>query len=379
MPHLDWNSLYLATLPEAMAAGSTVDYLHVLQHFVAQLGDGHTSVYPVAGELQALTRVRPPLSTRLLDGRVFVSEVYDDSLRRLGIVEGTELLGIDGEDVHAYAAREVDPYVSGSTARDREGLTYTYNLLRGPEDGPIVLSLSTPDGERFSRTLPRKGDWAWDWPRNLTFEVLPGNVGHLTVRDFTDETLPDSIAAVYGDILATDALVIDVRGNGGGDGAIAYGLLARLVDTGLVTGASTGRVHEARVQAGSPGIVFVARERNTWPAHDPDVETYRGPVAVLIDGRTFSAAEDFALAFDILDRGPLIGQPTGGSTGNGVQLTLPGGIGARIVVKRDTYPDGREWVGQGIEPDIAVAFTAEDFLRGRDPALARAVAQLSED
>ncbi len=373
VPRLDWDSLYLATLPAATSTTNTVDYLRVLQHFVAQLGDGHTDVYPEAGELQALTRVRPPLGTRLIDGRVFVHEVYSDSLRGLGIVEGVELLGIDGEDVHAYAAREVDPYVSASTDRDRAALTYTYNLLRGSEDRPVALAFVSPSGKTFSHTLPRRGYGEWDWPRSLDFGVLPGNVGHLTLRSFADQALPDSIAAVYDAILATDALVIDVRGNGGGDGGIAYDLLARLVDTGFVTGASAGRVHEAMTQANVPGITFGERQNNTWSVHGPEVETYRKPVAVLIDGRTFSAAEDFALAFDIMGRGTLVGETTGGSTGNGVRLTLPGGIGARIVVKRDSYPDGREWVGYGIEPDVRVGQTAEEFVRERDVALARAV------
>ena len=45
--------------------------------------------------------------------------------------------------------------------------------------------------------------------------------------------------------------------------------------------------------------------------------------------------------------------------------------------KRDTYPDGREFVGVGILPDILVEATLDDFLRGRDPVLEKAVSLLA--
>ncbi len=378
VPRLDWDSLYLATLPQVMATTSTVAYLRVLQTYVAQLHDGHTNVWPQAPELQALTRQRPAFGTKLVGERVFVHEVYSDSLRGIGVTEGVELVAIDGEDVHAYAAREVAPYVSNSTQRDRAAMIYTYNLLRGPADRPVGLAFVKPDGKPFELTLPRGGYQDLAWPEALDFEVLPGNVGHLTLRSFDDYTLPDSIAAVYDRILATEALVIDVRGNGGGDGWIALNLLARLVDTGFVIGASAGRIHDAMASADRASMVFSEPKANSWSAHAPSIETYAKPVVLLIDGATFSAAEDFALAFDIVGRGLLIGEATGGSTGNSTRLTLPGGIGARIVVKRDSYPDGKEWVGYGIQPDITVATTSDDFVKGRDVALARALEVLRQ-
>ncbi|HEY3520547.1 MAG TPA: hypothetical protein VGK80_05835, partial [Rhodanobacteraceae bacterium] len=56
---------------------------------------------------------------------------------------------------------------------------------------------------------------------------------------------------------------------------------------------------------------------------------------------------------------------------------LPGGGSARICVKRDTYPDGREFVGLGIAPQIEVAPTVTDIRDGRDPVIEAAAAALS--
>ncbi len=87
------------------------------------------------------------------------------------------------------------------------------------------------------------------------------------------------------------------------------------------------------------------------PADNP----YLGPVALLVGPKTFSAAEDFAVSLHHAKRAKLFGLKTGGSTGQPIRIPLPGGGSARICCKRDTYPDGREFVGVGIIPDVSTA------------------------
>ena len=65
----------------------------------------------------------------------------------------------------------------------------------------------------------------------------------------------------------------------------------------------------------------------------------------------------------------VIGDRTFGSTGQPLTLDLPGGGTARICTKRDEYPDGRQFVGYGIEPDIYVETTIDDFLKEYDATL----------
>jgi hypothetical protein len=55
---------------------------------------------------------------------------------------------------------------------------------------------------------------------------------------------------------------------------------------------------------------------------------------------------------------------------------LPGGGNARICSKRDTYPDGREFVGIGIQPDKVVRPTLADLRAGRDTVLEAALKEL---
>ncbi|WP_315818881.1 S41 family peptidase [Paraflavitalea speifideaquila] len=88
------------------------------------------------------------------------------------------------------------------------------------------------------------------------------------------------------------------------------------------------------------------------------------PLVVLIGNNTASAAEDFLIALDDLKgRATVIGERTYGSTGQPLMFDLPGGGSARVCTKRDTYSDGREFVGYGVKPDIEVKRTVEDYVK----------------
>ena len=98
-------------------------------------------------------------------------------------------------------------------------------------------------------------------------------------------------------------------------------------------------------------------------------EIYDNPIAVLIDGGTFSAAEDLCSMFAGMKRGAIIGSKTGGSTGNGVRVELiPDHTYANICSKHDLMPDGTEFVGIGIVPDIEVSETYESYFEDAEDA-----------
>ena len=74
-----------------------------------------------------------------------------------------------------------------------------------------------------------------------------------------------------------------------------------------------------------------------------------------------------------MKRGRVIGQPSGGSTGQPLVITLPGGGMLGICTKHDSMPDGTEFVGVGVQPDIPVVPTVADVRAKRDATLLRAV------
>ncbi|HEX8189247.1 MAG TPA: S41 family peptidase [Pyrinomonadaceae bacterium] len=211
-------------------------------------------------------------------------------------------------------------------------------------------------------------------PRFLTFEVLPGNVGRLSLLSFGDEKIVGEFESVYPDILKTDALVIDIRGNGGGNGSNGFDILAHFTDRPFKTPAWKTREYLPTFRAWG--------RREGWHAGPAEEVKPKGgrhyskPVVLLTSAKTFSAAEDFAVAFDYMRRGKIVGEPTGGSTGQPLFFDLPGGGRARVCTKRDTYPDGREFVGGGVQPHVPAHPTVADFRAGRDTVLEVALAEL---
>lgn len=184
--------------------------------------------------------------------------------------------------------------------------------------------------------------------RNFGFEKmerLPGNVGYLEIRQFFNASLAGPTAAAAMNWLAnTDALIIDVRRNGGGDaGTVA------LVCSYLFP--ARGRVHL--------NDFFVPREQQTLQTWTlpwvPGQRYVDKPVYVLTSGRTFSAAEEFSYDLKTQGRATLVGEATGGGA-HPVQptrltdhfgLSLPWGRAINPVTKTN-------WEGTGVAPDVAV-------------------------
>jgi C-terminal processing protease CtpA/Prc len=103
---------------------------------------------------------------------------------------------------------------------------------------------------------------------------------------------------------------------------------------------------------------------------------YKKPVILLTSSRTFSAAEDFAAAFKALHIGVIIGEATGGSSGQPLSFILPGNGTARVCTKRDQFPDGEDFIGKGIQPDIIIKSTVADCRKRSDTQLEAALRAL---
>ena len=376
LPGVDWDQTYLSYLPQVQATPSTVAYFRVLQRFYAQLHDGHTDVWTNAGPLADSVYGRPPLLAQLVAGRVLVQQVRHDSLQRTGIVPGLEIVRIDELPVVAYADRYVRPYQSGSTPQNVDVQTYTYNLLRGPRTRPVRVEFRDARGRLFTRVLPRRGYGKPKPPVATRLRFLPGNVALLEVNEFETDAGFRRFTAAFDSIQQTNALIIDLRQNGGGNSSNGYHILNYLTTKPYLVGSYQSRIYSAVGRARGEGVRLQPVDTANYSAPAGGNRYYAKPVAVLIGGATFSAAEDFCSAYVGLKRGALVGEPTGGSTGQPLSFALPGGIMARVCTKRDAYPDGTEWNGQGIQPTLLVRPTVAALAAGEDPVLAAALRQL---
>ncbi|HRQ64678.1 MAG TPA: S41 family peptidase [Xanthomonadaceae bacterium] len=378
VPELDWDQAFLDFVPQVLAAADTAAYYRILMRFAALLEDGHSSVSPPQA-LHAQLLSRPPMRTALVDGEVVVTAVASRVLSALGIDVGDVVLGIDGEDVHAYAERSVAPFIGASTAQDRAVRVYDYRLLAGAAETPVLLRLRKASSDTIEVRAPRNGYGRIEPPPTETFEVRTDGIAVLQARQFGSDAALRLFEEHLDDIMAARGLILDLRGNGGGSTTHGWDILTWLSAEPLQGTSSRHRVGDALDRARSGAQTPLRwRDLGGEPYRRERERTFRGPVVMLIDARTYSAAEDTAAAFRLMRRGPIIGEPSGGSTGQPLFIDLPGGGSARICVKRDEWPDGSTFVGVGVLPDIEVRPTLEDIRAGTDPVLARALALLSQ-
>lgn len=96
---------------------------------------------------------------------------------------------------------------------------------------------------------------------------------------------------------------------------------------------------------------------------------------LLVDGGCLSACEDLVGSLRGAPGVRIVGETTGGSTGQPVSLSLAEGLSLRVGARRLALPDGAPFEGLGIPPDIHAGRSIGDYRTGADPALAAALTE----
>ena len=194
---------------------------------------------------------------------------------------------------------------------------------------------------------------------------------HVVLNGFDDDTAAKEWDKHWPEISRANGLILDLRENGGGSDSVGAHILSTLLDKTAPGELSRSTRWIASYRAwGHPEtpLTFPVNTVDLDPAHH-----FSGPTVLLTSPRTFSAAEDMAVVFTQAHRGKIVGEATGGSTGQPLLFNLPGGGKARICTKHDSFADRTEFVGIGIQPDIPAHLTAADIRTGRDSVLDLAV------
>lgn len=371
---VDWDSLYVSYIPRALATSTTPEYYLLLQEMCANLRDGHTGIiWPE--ELRPRFNGRVPIQTRLIEESVIVCEVYDKSLRDRGIRPGLEIISVDGIPALEYGRVQVAPYQLANTPQDAARTTYEYAYLRGPISEAVTLEFKEADGRCFRESIERVARIPGNW-RLVEFKVLAGNVGYVAINSFAwDETVAE-FDSVFAGIKNTDALIIDLRKNGGGDGRIGWAILEYLTDKPFQIISTKTRQYHPLWRSWGDNEEWHIEPAREWPADSS--KCYSNPVVLLTRDRTASMAENFCVGFDAMERGSIIGGATAGSSGTPLMFPLPGGGKGKVVTTRGTYPNGMEYIGRGVIPDIEVHETIADIRAGRDPVLETALEHLRQ-
>ena len=177
----------------------------------------------------------------------------------------------------------------------------------------------------------------------VKLERLAGNVGYLDLRGFSPAQFggPTAIAAM--NFLAnSDAVIIDLRKNGGGDPSMIQLISSYFFKEPTHLNNLYWRKDDHTDQFWTLPYVSGKSMADT-------------PLYVLTSARTFSGAEEFSNNMKVLKRAKLIGETTGGGANPGGLFPIAAGLGMFIPTGRAVNPvTGTNWEGKGVEPDEKV-------------------------
>lgn len=177
-------------------------------------------------------------------------------------------------------------------------------------------------------------------------ERLNGNIGYVDLRGFPMRAeVEDDIHATMRLMSGADALIFDMRGNGGGDPETVQLVCSYLF-------AKDKPVH-------LNSLYFRPANETTEFWTQPEAVRGEGfaktPVWVLTSSYTFSGAEEFTYNLKTRQRATIVGERTGGGAHPVDRFEVADGLAAMIPVGRAINPvTGTNWEGTGVEPDVAV-------------------------
>jgi len=354
MSGVDWDGVLGDYRPLLDRVRGANDFTDLMWEVVAELGtshsyitrasaDGHDRGAATVGLLGA--DISRDDAGRWVVDRVLPGESSDPRAR--SPLEAPGVVARAGDEVVAVDGRPVDPVLGPAP------------LLAGTVGKPVELTIR-PQSQSATRSVVvvplrderrlRYQDWVTG-RRRLVRELGEGRLGYLHIPNMIGEGWADFHRDLHTE-MRFDALVMDVRGNGG------------------------GHISQLVVEKLARRVIGWDQGRWMQPESYPQ-DGRRGPVVTVADEFAGSDGDIVTAAIKLLGLGPVVGTRTwGGVIGiedlpghelvDGTHVTVP-----RYAFSFDEYGWGVE--NHGVDPDVEVLITPDDWAAGRDPQLETAV------
>ena len=247
---------------------------------------------------------------------VIVTVTEDGPGEAAGLLEGDTIISIEGESV-----QDMDLDTAVSKIQGEEGTEVTIGVYR------------ESTGETLEKTMTRRKMDA----QTVAYSMLKDNIGYIQITAF-DEVTVEQFNNAVSDLQSQNirGLIVDVRGNPGGNVDSVCSILDRLLPEGLL-------------------VYTIDKNGSKEEEYADNEEVLDIPMAVLVNGDSASASEIFAAALQDYDWAEIVGEQTYGK--GIVQYIIPLSDGSAVKLTSAKYytPNGECIHGIGVTPDVKVA------------------------
>jgi carboxyl-terminal processing protease len=375
-PTAGLDASYKTYLRTALASDDRRQFDLATIEFVAQIHDGHTLFWDAE-----LDKINQPLGfyAAPLDGYWVVQSSFVPDLK-----PGDVIISIDNTPTEAFFQQQ-QRYISASSASAQRR-----NLFLLPYLFPKQFTL-TLDGNR-KVMIDREQIKA---PEPITDGrwLKQGVTAYVRIPSFLDLVFEEQALAFVHQFHNAKILILDLRNNSGG--TIPKRLIQALMDRPYHSWKESTTVRVAvteciqKKEKNRNSTTLPAFLRNCEPAADdqlchstvtwgdevvdPAPHAFRGRVILLADGGCVSACEELVEPFKDNGRGTIVGETTEGSSGLPYFYDFGNGMTLKVASTRLYLPDGSEFEGVGIKPDVEIHPSIESLKSGRDVVLQKAL------
>ncbi len=373
---LDWDAARAELEPELAAARTMSEAREVMRALIAKLDKSHYGIIsrdayddlrsPEAGAHEGTAGI----DVRIVAGRAIVTKLHPgSSAAATGVQPGWEILRIGDRDIPELIAKLNDQIGETPSKRYQVHQAVAFRLtgnvgetrsLRCLNGAGHAVDLEIPMGEprghkvRFGN-MPAAHTWI------DTLRMADG-IGYVAFNYFFDPARVNmTFDAAVRSWMEAPGIILDLRGNPGGIGAMAMGMAGWFVpEKGMHLGTMYTRAGELK---------FIVT---------PRPQTYAGPVAILIDGLSASTSEILAGGMKDIGRARLFGELTAGAALPSNIERLPNGDGFQYAIANYVSQGGDVLEGQGVSPHQEVRPDRDRLLAGQDPVIEAAVAWIRQ-
>jgi len=368
---VDWQRVLDTYLPQAASAESDQAFYTIANKMLWELNVSHAALVPPGLFATVEPVVFAPggigAAVRMLDGEAVITSVDPESpAYAAGLRTGYVILAVDSipiAQIEKEVRRDMPP------RNDRNRIAQVTKGLMGriygaPETEVTVAFLDGKGETHQSRITRTKRTGVAVGPGGRLFMAielrvkrLNDGIGYIGLNTLQPQLAPEIAAAIksMGDL---SGLIVDLRGNSGGE-------IEGMPDLFLP----------------QKTLLFqrTTRDDRTEVFSDSSNAYYRGPLVVLIDAMTGSASELLAACLQATKRAVLVGDRSPGSVTESDVMVLPTGAIFMYPVAQISTPDGKMLEGNGATPDVEIGLTREMLLQGKDSQLDTAVTRIKQE